>query len=286
MSMSLAHVLGQLNVSASGFATVDVAGRWAPAPVGPGQAHLLIILRGHGELQTAAATAAPVAAGKLLVLNGTSPLQLRAAAAGVDAAGPALRVAHGVIAATLLNGQCVFDFITLPHGVDLADSELFTSAVPELIRESNSAAAGADAIVSCLVRRIVTHTLRDAWPDSPLVPLVAPGRQGALLQGIVDSMSKDPGRSFTLDSLAAAAGMSRTAFHNAFSKTYGKSPLALLRGIRLKKAEELLTYTDLPVKAIAARLGYLSRSYFSRTYKAAYGVDPEGYRNASMGAAP
>ena len=61
----------------------------------------------------------------------------------------------------------------------------------------------------------------------------------------------------------------------------GKTPLAMLRGIRLKKAEELLIYTDLPVKTIAARLGYRSRSYFWQTFKDAYGSDPDSYRGSA-----
>ena len=96
-------------------------------------------------------------------------------------------------------------------------------------------------------------------------------------------MTKDPARQFTLDSLASTAGMSRTAFHKTFTKAYGKSPLAVLRTIRLKKAEELLTYTDLPIKAISARLGYRSRSYFWQTLKQPTGWILESYRNKPLG---
>ena len=34
----------------------------------------------------------------------------------------------------------------------------------------------------------------------------------------------------------------------------------------------------LPVKTVAARVGYASRSHFSRAFKAAYGVDPTAFR--------
>jgi hypothetical protein len=79
--------------------------------------------------------------------------------------GADLVIAHGIIAATLLNERCVFDFIVMPHGVDLGNSELFASAIPELLKEAASDDAGSAAIVSCLVRRMVTLVLRDAWHE-------------------------------------------------------------------------------------------------------------------------
>jgi transcriptional regulator GlxA family with amidase domain len=46
----------------------------------------------------------------------------------------------------------------------------------------------------------------------------------------------------------------------------------------LRRAAQLLTATDLPVKTIAFRVGFDSRSYFSRAFKDFSGVDPAGYR--------
>jgi transcriptional regulator GlxA family with amidase domain len=41
-----------------------------------------------------------------------------------------------------------------------------------------------------------------------------------------------------------------------------------LRALRLKRAEELLRQTDMPVKTITARPGYRSRSHFSKSLAA------------------
>jgi AraC-like DNA-binding protein len=279
MALSLEHALGQMNVSSSGFQTIEVASPWEPGVISRGQAHLFVVLSGAGEMQASTAVT-PVSVGQMLIVGADPPLQFRprsdpAGSAGTRGAG--LVIAHGVIAATLLNGRCVFDFIVMPHCTELGNSELFVSAIPELLREAASDDAGSAAIVKCLLRRIVTLILREAWVEAAVIPAVG-SRHGEQFEKIVEAMTKDPARQFTLDSLASAAGMSRTAFHRTFTKAYGKSPLALLRSIRLKKAEELLTYTDLPIKAISARLGYRSRSYFWQTFKAAYGMDPESYR--------
>ncbi len=40
----------------------------------------------------------------------------------------------------------------------------------------------------------------------------------------------------------------------------------------------LAALSDLPVKTVAARAGFASRSHFSRAFKAFAGADPAGYR--------
>ncbi len=56
--------------------------------------------------------------------------------------------------------------------------------------------------------------------------------------------------------------------------------------MRLRRAERLLAETKLPVKSVAARVGYASRSHFSRAFKAAFGIDPAAYRTAGSPAGP
>jgi AraC-like DNA-binding protein len=49
----------------------------------------------------------------------------------------------------------------------------------------------------------------------------------------------------------------------------------------LLKAVEQLIATDLPVKAIAAELGYRKPFDLIRTFEKEYGLTPTGFRNAS-----
>jgi transcriptional regulator GlxA family with amidase domain len=51
-----------------------------------------------------------------------------------------------------------------------------------------------------------------------------------------------------------------------------------LKELRLGRAARLLETTDLPVKTIAARVGFSSRSHFSRAFKAAMHLEPTAYR--------
>ncbi len=70
----------------------------------------------------------------------------------------------------------------------------------------------------------------------------------------------------------------RASYAEHFKKAFDRTPMDFLKGVRLRRAAHLLTATDLPVKAIAARIGFDSRSYFSRAFKDFTGVDPAGFR--------
>jgi AraC-like DNA-binding protein len=276
MQLTLEQALGQMEISTSPFDSVAVAGSWSPQTADAGSVHFIVILRGEGSFGLGDQTQ-PVRAGQLWVMDGRATPQFITPRPSADAGG--LLVASGNFSARLLDGRSIFDFIAMPYVHDAGSSELFVSAIPELLRESAHGGAGSAAIVTCVMRRIVTLLVREGWPESTLIPAARLGAQTQRLQQVVELMRKDPARNYTLDSLCSAAGMSRTVFHKSFTAAYGCSPLVLLREMRLKKAEELLTQTDLPIKSIAARLGYRSRSYFSSAFKQAYGSDPDSYRN-------
>jgi AraC family transcriptional regulator len=57
--------------------------------------------------------------------------------------------------------------------------------------------------------------------------------------------------------------------------------MEFLKGVRLDRAIQNLTRTDLPVKVVAARAGYSSRSSFSRAFLARHGTGPAAYRAAA-----
>jgi AraC-like DNA-binding protein len=56
--------------------------------------------------------------------------------------------------------------------------------------------------------------------------------------------------------------------------------MEFLARVRLARAAQLLAATELPVKMVAGRVGYLSRSSFTRAFLARHGVGPRAYRAA------
>jgi AraC-like DNA-binding protein len=72
--------------------------------------------------------------------------------------------------------------------------------------------------------------------------------------------------------------MSRSAFSEHFSKTFGRTAMEFVKEVRLRRAAELLLTTKRPIKAIAADVGYHSRSHFTQAFKEIHGLHPAAYR--------
>ena len=73
-------------------------------------------------------------------------------------------------------------------------------------------------------------------------------------------------------------GFTRSYFTSLFKKRTGQSPQEYLMQYRLKIACQQLTETALPVREIAAQVGYENQMTFSKIFKNAYGISPTEYR--------
>lgn len=83
----------------------------------------------------------------------------------------------------------------------------------------------------------------------------------------------------TVDMLADRLRISRTAL-SAKCKTYfSLTPNEVIRDVRLRKAVELMKTTDMNIQQISIEIGIADQRYFSRVFKAKYGVTPSEYRN-------
>lgn len=99
------------------------------------------------------------------------------------------------------------------------------------------------------------------------------------------AMLDDPGNPHTLESLAGAAGMSRSRFAARFRAAYGRGAMTLLRDLRLAHAAQLLTERRMSVDQVARAVGFQSRSAFSRAFVAMWGASPRAFRARSDQAA-
>lgn len=74
--------------------------------------------------------------------------------------------------------------------------------------------------------------------------------------------------------LARSVGMSRSTLHRFFRQVYGMAPFEYLRNHRLQTAMQLLQSGEINVTEAAFRVGYSNLSYFSKAFKAMFGVAP------------
>ncbi len=83
----------------------------------------------------------------------------------------------------------------------------------------------------------------------------------------------------TIQMIAKDLGVSYSNFRKLFKEYTGLSPAIYQQELRLLRAKELLTTTDLSIKEIAYRLNFESPDYFSAKFKAKMGCKPSDIRS-------
>lgn len=78
----------------------------------------------------------------------------------------------------------------------------------------------------------------------------------------------------SMDELAAAAGYSRRHLERLFRDAVGKTPGDFYRGLRLDRARNLLSTTDLTLLEVSIACGYSTVSHFSKSFRARFGTAP------------
>jgi len=103
-------------------------------------------------------------------------------------------------------------------------------------------------------------------------------RIGAALKAMHEKVENP----WTVETLAAAAGMSRSAFALRFKELLGETPLEYLTNWRMYKATGLLQQEDdMKLFDIARSVGYDSDAAFSKAFKRVLGVAPRKYRRSA-----
>ncbi len=94
---------------------------------------------------------------------------------------------------------------------------------------------------------------------------------------------------WTVASLAAVAGISRSGFAGRFKDVLGETPINYLTRLRMYKAAQILRENDTKLAKVASLVGYESEAAFSKAFKKAMGEAPGtykiGFRGANLGTA-
>jgi len=80
--------------------------------------------------------------------------------------------------------------------------------------------------------------------------------------------------------LRQIAGMSESSLLRAFKQATGRSPSEYLLNLRLRRARQLLSQTDLNITEIAFEVGFQDSNYFARQFRRSEGTSPREYRKA------
>ncbi|MFC5744048.1 AraC family transcriptional regulator [Actinomadura rugatobispora] len=255
---------------------------------------LCVPMRGEGLLTQGDLTL-PIRVGEAAIVRGPEPFvfadtdaprTVRDVGPGDSAAGTGDTVL--LAASYRLNGEIARRLVgVLPPMIVVPDEHDCAAMRGYLEAQLDACRPGRQIVLDRLLDWLLVCTLRD-WFDRP--EAVRPGWYQALGDPVVGpalrAVHADPGRPWTLASLAAAAHASRTTLARRFTELVGEPPLAYLTGWRMALAAERLADPSATVAAVAREVGYTDAFAFSSAFKRTLGKSPTAYRKDAEGSGP
>jgi AraC-like DNA-binding protein len=201
----------------------------------------------------------------------------------------------GGVATTIISGWFRFDQTSvkplkrlIPELIlikaDQAQTLALHATLQLLASEMAEPAPGAEVMVNrladilfiqCVRAHIASssETCKSGWLRAIFDPKI-----GAALKALHERVENP----WTVETLAAAAGMSRSAFALRFKELLGETPLEYLTNWRMYKATGLLQGNDRKLLEVAKSVGYDSDAAFSKAFKRVLGAAPREYRRSAM----
>jgi AraC-like DNA-binding protein len=128
--------------------------------------------------------------------------------------------------------------------------------------------------IQCVRAHIASssETCKSGWLRAIFDPKI-----GAALKAMHERIENP----WTVETLAAAAGMSRSAYALRFKDLLGETPLEYLTNWRMYKATGLLREGDRKLFEVAKSVGYDSDAAFSKAFKRVLGLAPREFRRSA-----
>jgi AraC-like DNA-binding protein len=200
--------------------------------------------------------------------------------------GPATSIVSGWFSFDPVGAQPLLDLLPplLHIRMEHERTQLLQSSLQLLAMETAQRRLGFGLIVSRLADIIFMQAVRahietlDAETETGWLAALSDRRIGAAL----NLLHKDVASHWTVDAMASAAGMSRSAFALRFRQKVGQTPLEYLTRWRMFRAGHLLRHTDTPLIEVAGSVGYESEASFNKAFKRSTGAAPGAYRRRSL----
>jgi AraC-like DNA-binding protein len=150
----------------------------------------------------------------------------------------------------------------------------YSSVIESLYRKAYESAVEEAAYSQQLMAGIVNHLIGKMYSLERNIELGKNQTQVNMVAKARLRIRESLESSLTIQEVAEELGVSYSNFRKLFKEYTGLSPATYQQELRLLRAKELLTTTDLSIKEIAYRLNFESPDYFSSKFKAKMGYKP------------
>ena len=174
----------------------------------------------------------------------------------------------------------LFGALTTPIVEQFDEGDQVDEKVRAALTELMAQEVGSGAMSAALLMQVIVALLRRSLRSMDLWVKRFSLLSDPQIARAFAEMVAHPYAPHSVQSLARTAYLSRSAFVARFTKVVGRSPMSILRDLRMRQAADHLKSTTLTVDEIAHHAGYASRSSFVRAFRDAHGCDPTSYRRS------
>jgi len=218
--------------------------------------NLWVVLAGTGSARLTGEPERSVARGDVFVLDSTRPF-----AARHDPSDPLTVVAVHFDGGT-----------ALPAHVQVVPIEFLAGILDRLLRcrLAGDEAAATRWLHAALEEVAAASRAREHGPDA---------RAALAVAAVTDQIRERPGDDWRVANLADRIGVTPQHLGRLFRELTGRSPKEYVLEARVEAAKAYLRGSSLPIKRIAAELGFHDEFHFSRQFSQRVGTSPSAYRS-------
>jgi AraC-like DNA-binding protein len=303
----LTDLVDQVHLDGTVYFSAELHAPWGIAIARVGRAPFYLVRAGRAELQVSGGPVHALEAGDFVLLPNAAPHVVRSgpdaqliafddwlALHPMDAAGRSLHAGRGavtrVIGGFFSSGGSAANplFAALPDMIVLrgADPRVRRWLEPTLAfieSEVDTRAQGSTAVLQRMADVLFIQAVRAYATQDTGASGWLRGMSDRRIAQALALLHERYAEAWTLERLARAVGMSRTALAVRFRELVGTAPMTYLAHWRITRATRLLRSGRFGLDRAATEVGYASSSVFSKAFKRVTGESPGRYRRAAAG---
>jgi transcriptional regulator GlxA family with amidase domain len=99
-----------------------------------------------------------------------------------------------------------------------------------------------------------------------------------IVETLTEIVMQEMASPLMIQELASRCQISHNQLTRILKQQTGETPAIWLRRLRTDRAKELLSYSDLPIKVIAAEVGYPDLQHFNKAMRQRFQLSPRALR--------
>lgn len=174
----------------------------------------------------------------------------------------------------------LFETLSGPTIQNFSATDQLDAKLKIAMAELGSQEIGSGAMTAALLKQVIVAVVRKSLESMHVwVERFSMLSDPKIAQAFAEMVAQ-PYKAHSIHSLAETACLSRSAFIVRFTNAIGRSPMMVLRDLRMRQAANHLSAGNISLEQVIRNTGYASSGSFCRAFKQAYGVDPAVYRKS------